>query len=317
MTVKAGRMMRGKNLWGALLIMAVLLCNCGQDEPVHRIDLTRRQIADLTEEENAVTYAYLPQYSHTVSYQRHRMLIEYLREKTGLNIKQIFPNTFNEHVEMVGQGKIDISYSNPFIYIKIAHRHNARAFARTVEVYGKESFRGQIICRADNREIQSLADCRGKRWIAVDPGSAGGYLYPLGLFIENGIRKEDFAVIDFAPGPGAKQENVVLAVYAGKYDIGSIREGTLDVVANKIDIGEIRVVANTPWYPGWVFAAGKGLEADAVSKIREALCGLDFSDPHHREILEAADIVGMIPSDDKDFDSVRDLSAKLGMNLEP
>jgi phosphonate transport system substrate-binding protein len=243
--------------------------------------------------------------------------VEYLREKTGLNIRQIFPNSFDEHLAMVGQGKIDISYSNPFIYVKAARRFGARAFARTVEVYGRENFRGQIICRADNEEIRSLSDCRGKRWIAVDPGSAGGYLYPLELFIENGIQREDFAVIDFAPGPGARQENVVLAVYAGKYDIGSIREGTLNVVADKIDISRIRVLANTPWYPGWVFAARKDLGADTVGKIKDVLCGLDPNEPRHRKMLDAADIVGIIPADDKDFDGVRRLSQKLGLNPEP
>jgi phosphonate transport system substrate-binding protein len=307
----------GRLLLMAPLMVLALLCGCGREEPVHRVDLDKRQTADLAEEEDALTYAYLPQYSHTVSYKRHRLLVEYLRGETGLNIKQIFPGTFDDHVAMVGQGRIDISYSNPFIYVRMARLHGARALARAVEVYGKENFRGQIICRADNRQIRTLADCRGKRWIAVDPGSAGGYLYPLGHFIENGIRKEDFAAIDFAPGPGAKQENVVLAVYAGKYDIGSIREGTLNVVADKIDISEIRVIASTRWYPGWVFAVGKSLEDEDASRIKQALCGLDSNDPRHEEILDAADIVGIIPADDKDFDGVRELSSGLGMNQEP
>jgi phosphonate transport system substrate-binding protein len=304
-------------IWGAVLVSLALLFGCGRDEPAHKVNLDKRQTADLAEEENAITYAYLPQYSHTVSYQRHRLLVEYLRRETGLNIKQVFPNTFDEHLSMVGQGRIDISYSNPFIYVKMAHHYGAQAFARAVEVYGKENFRGQIICRADNQEIRSLADCRGKRWIAVDPGSAGGYLYPLGHFIENGINREDFAAIDFAPGPGAKQENVVLAVYAGKYEIGSIREGTLNVVADKIDISEIRVIANSRWYPGWVFAVRKGLGAETGAKIKQALCRLDFGDPRHKEVLDAADIVGIISADDKDFDGVRELSARLGMNLKP
>ena len=296
------------NFWVPLLMSLALFTGCGQDEPAQRVDLSRRQSTVVTEEANVITYAFLPQYSHTVSYQRHRLLVEYLRRETGLNLKQIFPNTFDEHLEMVGQGKIDISYSNPFIYIQMADRFGSRAFARAVEVYGKESFRGQIICRADNQQIQSLADCRGKRWIAVDPGSAGGFLYPLGHFVENGIKREDFAEIEFAPGPGGKQENVVLAVHAGKYDIGSIREGTLSVVANKIDISDIRVLANTRWYPGWVFAAAKRLDAGIVPKIRDALCNLDHDDPSHREILEAADMVGIIPAVDHDFDSVRKLS---------
>ena len=243
------------------------------------------------------------------------MLVEYLRKETGLNIKQVFPDTFNKHIKMVGRGRIDISYSNPFVYVKLSNRYGAGAFSRVVEVGNRKNFRGQIICRSDNRSIKNIADCRGKRLIAVDPSSAGGYLYPLGHFYDNGLTKSDFSEIAFSPGPGGKQEKVVLAVYAGKYDIGTIREGTLNVVSDKIDINEIRVVASSRWYPGWVYAARKDLAPEIVKKIKKALLKLDYKNKDYKPILRAADIMGIIPSDDRDFDPVRKLAAKLGMSL--
>jgi phosphonate transport system substrate-binding protein len=267
-------------------------------------------------ETDVITYAYLPQYSHTVSYQRHHLLIEYLRRETGLNIKQIFPDTFQDHMNRVGQGKIDISFSNPFIYVKIAAKYKARAFARIVEIGGGERFRGQIICRADNHSIQTIDDCRNKRWIAVDPASAGGYLYPLGHFILRGIKPESFAEIAFAPGPGGKQEKVVLAVHAGKYDIGTIREGTLKVVADKVDVNEIRVIENTRWYPGWVYAARIDLQYEIVAKIKAALLKLDGRDKNAHKILAAAHFAQIIPSQDEEFEPVRELAARIGLRLE-
>jgi len=281
-----------------------------------KVDLSKKEQVSLKEDADVITYAYLPQYSHTVSYQRHHLLIEFLRKETGFNIKQIFPDTFDQHMTMVGQGKIDISYSNPFIYIKIAHRYGAQAFARIAEIYKQENFRGQIICRADNQLIKTIADCLGKSWLAVDSTSAGGYLYPLGHFIDHGIQKTDFSEIAFAPGPGGKQEKVVLAVYAGKYDVGTIREGTLNVVADKIDINEIRVIANTRWYPGWVYAARAGIDPKIVEKVRKALLTLDVSQEEHQHILEMADFVRVIPSEDQDFNPIRELAARVGISLE-
>ncbi|MBW1707749.1 MAG: phosphate/phosphite/phosphonate ABC transporter substrate-binding protein [Deltaproteobacteria bacterium] len=299
-----------------ILICILLSIGCSQEEPTTRVDLSKKEQIGQREEANVITYAYLPQYSHTVSYKRHHLLVEYLRKETGLNIRQVFPETFDKHMKMVGQGKIDISYSNPFVYVKIAHRYGAQAFARVVEIYGQENFRGQIICRADNRLINGIADCRGKRWIAVSPYASGGYLYPLGYFIEHGLKKSDFSVVDFAPGPGAQQEKVVLAVYAGKYDIGTIREGTLNVVADRIDIKEIRVIANTRWYPGWLYSARADLAPEIVEKIKKAFLKLDYKQSEHRQILQAADIVGIIPSEDRDYDPVRELAAQLGVSLE-
>ncbi len=305
-----------KRFWSAILICLLLPIGCSQEEPTTRVDLSKKEQIGQREEANVITYAYLPQYSHTVSYQRHHLLVEYLRKETGLNIRQVFPETFDKHMKMVGQGKIDISYSNPFFYVKIAHRYGAQAFARVVESYGQENFRGQIICRADNRLINGIADCRGKRWIAVSPYASGGYLYPLGYFIEHGLKKSDFSVVDFAPGPGAQQEKVVLAVYAGKYDIGTIREGTLNVVADRIDINEIRVLANTHWYPGWVYAARADLAPEIVQEIKKAFLKLDYKQSEHRKILEAADITGIIASEDRDFDPVRELATHLGVSLD-
>lgn len=298
--------------WVALIMVAVFAVGgCGEEEPVKQIDMSKWEEVTVYRPENAITYAYLPQYTHTVSYRRHHLVIEYLSKTTGLTIRQVFPDTFDEHMHMVGRGLIDLTFSNPFIYVKIADRYGARAFARIVEEQGQENFRGQIICRADNPNIKSLADLKGKRLIAVDPTSAGGFLYPWSLILENGLRKEDFAEITFAPGPGGKQEKVVMAVYSGKYDVGMIREGTLKILANKIDLKQIRILAYSRWYPGWVYAARKGLDPTIVAKIKQALLDLNIDNPEHKAILEQAGFIAVIPAKDEDFDPVRRLAEKV------
>ncbi|MBM4274902.1 MAG: phosphate/phosphite/phosphonate ABC transporter substrate-binding protein [Deltaproteobacteria bacterium] len=289
-------------------LLAWLAVGCGEDEPAKKIDLDKREEISLANPDKAITYAYLPQYAHTVSYQRHHLVMEYLARTTGLKIRQVYPDTFDQHMDMVGRGLIDITFSNPFIYVKIAERYGARAFARIVEAVGRENFRGQIVCRADNRSLKTIADLKGKRLIAVDPTSAGGYLYPWSLILEHGLRRKDFAEIAFAPGPGGKQEKVVMAVYSGKYDAGIIREHTLDILADKIDLKQIRVLAHSRWYPGWVYAARQGMDSGTLEQIKQALLALNLNNPEHQPILEKAGFVGIIPARDSDFDPVRKLA---------
>jgi phosphonate transport system substrate-binding protein len=293
---------------GHFLIIVLLfnLHSCTDERPLF-VDFSKKtEVTPITTKKVTIKYAYLPQYSHTVSYQRHNPLIEYLNRETGLKIEQVFPETFNEHILMVGEGKIDISYSNPVAYVELANLYGAKAFARAVEKDGRADFRGLIIARADNPQIKRVQDCKGKRWIAVDPQSAGGYIFALGHFMQYGIRKEDFAEIAFAQGHG-KSEKVVLAVHAGKYECGSVREGTLEVVRDKINTNEIRVLAVTNWYPGWVFAARKGLDQEVLNKIKKAMLGINKDDPEHHKILQAAHIGGIIPSEDSEFNTVRRL----------
>jgi phosphonate transport system substrate-binding protein len=182
-----------------------------------------------------------------------------------------------------------------------------------VEAGGKAGFRGQVLCLKENKAIQTLADCRGKRWIAVDPSSAGGFLFALGLFADHGISRQDFSEIAFAPGPGGKQEKVVLAVYTGKFDIGSIREGALDVVGDKVDRDRLRILVQTPFYPGWVFAHRKGLDAGITERIAEAMFLLDTT-PEGKDILQTAGFEAIIETADRDYDSIRVLADKLGIN---
>lgn len=298
------------------LILCISCSACTGDEPAQKIDLSKREAVEVREADDAITYAYLPQYSHSVSYLRHNLLLEYLKKETGYNIRQIFPDTFDEHMSLVGQGKVDISFSNPYVYVKTAHRYGEKAFAQVIENSGHKSFRGQIISRADNPTITTLEDCKGKRLIAVDLTSAGGYLYPMGQFYDHGIRQQDFAEVHFSLGPGGKQEKVILAVYAGQYDIGLIREGSLNVVADRIDIRQIRVVAYSKFYPGWVYSARKDLDPEILHKIQTALFKLSMETAAHRPILENAHFTRIVPSNDAEFDSVRELMTVVGIDLD-
>lgn len=293
------------------LLLGALLAGCGSDEPRVLVDLSLREDVVASPPVKALTYAYLPQYSHTVSYERHRRLVEYLQRTTGLAIRQVFPETFDEHIRMVEKGEIDISFSNPFVYVRLA-QSGARAFARIVEPSGQPDFHSEIIVRKDNAAIRSLQDCRGKRWMAVDPSSAGGYLFALGHFHDAGLRPQDFAEIAFA---GGRQEQVVLAVYTGLYDIGSIRDGTRAILHGRIDLDQLRVLAVSRPYPGWVYAARQGLPAPVVEAVRTALLALDANDPQEAEILYAAGMRGVLPASDEDFQPVRELAGKLGLEL--
>lgn len=307
--------MRTRFLAIAALVMAIAAAIqlWWEVEPVTRVDLTRRAEVKAPEAVPAITYAYLPQYSHSTSYLRHRALVEYLQKATGLAIRQVFPDTFEAHRRMVERGEIDISFSNPMTYVLLA-QSGARAFAGIVEPSGRATFRGQVIARADNTAIKTEQDCRGKRWIAVDPYSAGGYLFVLGHFHDKGLTESDFAEIAFAPGPGGKQEKAVLGVYAGRYDIASIREGTLGILEGKVDLSALKVVATTREYPSWVYAARKGLDPDIVRRIASAMFALSENDPEHERILAAAGMRGIIPTTDRDYDPCRELFTTLRLD---
>ena len=69
------------------LLLPVLICTgCSEEEPAVRVDLSRRQEITLTQTAKSITYAYLPQYSHSISYERHWRLVQRLAESPVLPI---------------------------------------------------------------------------------------------------------------------------------------------------------------------------------------------------------------------------------------
>ncbi len=320
-------------LWGVICVVLLALCACEREEQAVVVDLSKRKRLEAPVRPFDLTYAYLPQYTHEVSFQRHHDLVAYLQHRTGLRIRQVYPDTFDDHMAMVHKGRIDISFVNPFVYVKMANVGDACAFARIEESSipigtskdgqawwerpGRAHFRGQVIVRGNDKRIEQLEDCRNKRWIAVDHSSAGGYLFPLGLFYEHGIHSDDFAEIAFSPGPGGKQEKVVMAVLAGRYDLGSIREGTLDVMKGVVVEGAVRVLAHTTWFPGWVYAARTGLDPTIIRNVQEALLALDPREPADRRILEQAGFLRVIVATDEDYQPIRDLITEIGSKNMP
>ena len=114
----------------SLVTLACLLTiACEPQEKPLTVDLSQREPLRLAEDPEAVTYAYLPQYTHRASHQRHHLLVAYLQRQTGRKFRQVFPDSFDRHLEMIGQGRIDISYSNPFFYITANGRYGSHAFA--------------------------------------------------------------------------------------------------------------------------------------------------------------------------------------------
>ena len=80
-----------KRVFLLVLMTSLLLFSCRENEESVKVSLDKRQEITLRPQAPAITYAYLPQYSHTESFQRHNQLVEYLSRETGLPLRQVFP----------------------------------------------------------------------------------------------------------------------------------------------------------------------------------------------------------------------------------
>ena len=264
-------------------------------------DVVRVMIRNLTGKnyleygKNSVKVAILPLYSAITLFERFDPMMRYLSRKTGYEFKLVIPKDFEDFFDIVKQGKVEFSYSNPYIYIQLADKGFLRAFANTILQQTGDIFRGIIITHKDS-PIRTLNDLKGKKVMVVSYKSAGGFLAQKLFLYENNIDvSKDLSLID-----GKRQEEVILNVYRKNVDAGFVRESALDVLEEEIDLGKIRILAKTPYIANWPFAATKNTDEKMIALVQRYLLELKGG-----EILRAAHLTGFKSASDKDFDTLR------------
>ena len=208
---------------------------------------------------------------------------DYLGEKIPDESFVIVPLDFEEVYPAAENRRVDFILVNSSFYVelevwygvsRIATLSNSR-LGKAVTVYG-----GVLFCRADNSEINSLADLRGKRFMAVKETSFGGWRTAWRELKEQGIEPEgDFVALEF----GGTHDGVVYAVRDGEVDAGTVRTDTLERMAaeGKIDIKDFNIinrveddfpfVHSTRLYPEWPFAKLKHTPNDLAEEVSAAL----------------------------------------------
>ncbi|MFZ5537552.1 MAG: PhnD/SsuA/transferrin family substrate-binding protein [Pseudomonadota bacterium] len=219
------------------------------------------------------------------------------------------------HLEdAISRREVDFVLTNPAHYVLLAHRYGLtsplgslllREQGRPVMAFG-----GVIFTRADSR-IMTLRDIPGHRVAAPFLGSFGGYQLQAFEMLRAGLtppRGEDLIETDMP------HDRVVEAVLDGRAEVGFVRTGVLDALADegRIDLSELRVlnrqdlphfpfISSTRLYPEWAFVALPHVDQDLARRMTAALLDL----PHDGEIARRLGIWGFtIPMD---YEPVRTL----------
>jgi phosphonate transport system substrate-binding protein len=238
--------------------------------------------------------------------------LKYLEAETKVKFKQVFAKDFDEHIKLCREGKISIAYSNPVTYAQMAPKGKERkqghiAFGVANTAKGARDFYGQFIIRHDNSVIKRFADIKGKKGWIVGWQSAGGYIFQQAYALDNGIDLPKDCTI--TESPDNKQEKVIMAVYNLETDFGCIRNGMLETVKDRIDLNQIKILAETPRHPAWVLSIYNKINSKQIEKIKNAFLKMP------KELVAASELPGkvenFIAAADSDFDPIRQVLDKV------
>ncbi len=228
----------------------------------------------------------------------------------------IVPLSFEEIIPAVSSQDIDFILSNPAIFAGLEAVHGVSCVATMINLLHQQEatvFGGAIFYKAGRTDICSLADLKGKSFMAVDRHSFGGWLMARRELKIQGIEPDhDFRALQFADTHDA----VVHGVLAGKADAGTVRTDTLERMAleNKISLTDIEVIPyansndrhshadlihhtvyeqfpylrSTHLYPEWPFAKLNHTPLDLAKEVAHGL----YNMPDTSEAAQAGQIAG-------------------------
>lgn len=229
-----------------------------------------------------------------ISMQEWGPTAQYLNKKLNPFRFDIVPLSFNETREAAANRSVSFIIANPSVYTILEYHGLAQRIA-TLQVPGDPDpmpvFGGVIFTRSDNSDIRTLEDLRGKRFVAVDRSSLGGWQAALLEITRAGLDPDkDFSSLNFTQTHDA----AALAVLSGEADAGTVRSTQLERMAKegKIDLTQLTILndqrsayphypylLSTSLYPEWPFAAVTGTDKELSKLVSVALLMMDPDDP--------------------------------------
>lgn len=188
---------------------------------------------------------------------------------------------------------VEFVLTNPGSYAELESQAGVTRIAtlKSNTPQGGYSVLGAVIfSRADRADIQTLADLKGKHFMAVHENAFGGWwLAWYELKRANIDPYKDFKRLQFA---GFPQDDIVLTVRDGKADAGTVRTDLLEsmALAGKIKLEDFRILnpqlvegfpyaLSTPLYPDWAFAVLRHTPEKLAQRVTIALLKMAPGDP--------------------------------------
>jgi len=230
-------------------------------------------------------------------------LAKYLSERLGRPVVVKVSKDYQAHIDLIGTDHLDIAYLGPAPYVLMREKYGEKRLLARQAIAGSPTFHGKIFVR-DDSPIRTLSDLRGKRIALGDPNSTMTNLLPRYLLLQAGLESKDLSGF----GSFGDHLNIVLAVLAGEYAAGAVKE---DVFIAHQQRG-LRAIATTPAISDHLFVASNALDAKSVATVRNAMLTL-ATQPEGPAIMRAITdgITELGPVTDQDYDNLRMIMQQL------
>lgn len=253
----------------------------------------------VTQAQESLTLETHPYLAATELIKRFTPLANYLGKKIGRPVTVTIAKDYQEHIDKIGNDKVDIAYMGPAPYVRMVDLYGEKTILARLEINDRPTFQGVIIVAQDN-PIRTLSDLAGKRFAFGDPASTMSHLVPRYMMRQAGVTIDKLAGHVFLKN----HHNVALGVLLGNFDAGAVKEEVFDEYRQQ----GLKTLKRTPPISEHLFVVRTTLPPETVEALRNALYVLK-NDPEGPAIMTAVkeNVTGIVPATDSDYDNLRNI----------
>ncbi|MDI6744448.1 MAG: phosphate/phosphite/phosphonate ABC transporter substrate-binding protein [Thermodesulfovibrionales bacterium] len=247
-----------------------------------------------------IYFGVIPRDNPRIMYERYQPLLDYLSEKTFHKYELALKKNYEETVNAIGSGEIDIALFGPLTYLEAHAKYGATCILKPKGIDGHATYKSFIITKKGSG-ISKIPELKGKTVAFAASKSTSGNLIPRYLLANSGVHLNDlrqYVNFDY-------HDSVVKAILKGQYDAGSVR----DSVARKYMKLGIETITESEAIPTGPLVAGPKTPLPVIEDIKKALLELNPNNSSHRNILKRLDDDlknGFIEAADNDYIHIRE-----------
>jgi len=241
-----------------------------------------------------------PRRNSKTTYRMFSPMAAYLSGELGVEIRVSTEKNFKIFWENVQNRKYDLVHFNQYHYV-LAHNSYGYNAILMNEEENKTTMSGSIVVRKDSG-INSISDLKGKNIVfGGGPSAMQSYIIPRWLLQKGGLNNDQYTTT-FARNP----PNAILTVYNRQADAAGTGDAAMQMhsVKSRIDTQELKFLALSEPDAQLPWAVADHLGNETTELLKSKFLKM-HSDPFGQMALKRAELTGLAPASDNDYDSAR------------
>lgn len=235
---------------------------------------------------------------------------DYLSGKLGQPVEIVVPRGFGRMKEAAAKGQVDFFYINSHVFYRLKQAGHAVGVAQMQNIDGKTTSRSEIFVRSDSG-ISNISELKGKDIAYISPMGAGGYLAPRAFLHTQGVKSGEEVEETFTKNLSTSIHKVLLK----ETGAASMCGVNFRLMGQKVDTGELKIIAVSDEYPENLIAARADLDPELVKRFRQVVVTMQ-DDPEGFGVLTGMTtmkIKRFLPYDPSMEDITRKLLEQAGL----